>query len=113
MRVLLISANREEINMPTLPMGLGCVAASAQRAGHDVKFVDLLTASDFEPVIRKAVDEFNAQVIGISIRNIDDQVMNPTHFMLNQAKRMFVKDLEEWLRETVLDRAKNRPNWFL
>ena len=46
MKVLLISANREDINMPTLPMGLGCVAAATQKDGHDVRFVDLLTADD-------------------------------------------------------------------
>ena len=46
MRVLLISANREEINMPTLPMGLGCVAAAARRAGHDVAFLDLMLVGD-------------------------------------------------------------------
>jgi hypothetical protein len=40
MRVLFISANREDINMPTLPMGLGCVAAATQKANHDVLFVD-------------------------------------------------------------------------
>ena len=86
MRVLFISANREDINMPTLPMGLGCVAAATQKANHDVLFVDLLTASDIRPVIKKTIDEFAPQVIGISVRNIDDQVMNSTRFMLDQAK---------------------------
>jgi len=42
MRVLLISANTEKINMPTLPLGLACVAAAAQKAGHDVAMVDLM-----------------------------------------------------------------------
>jgi len=88
MRVLFISANREDINMPTLPMGLGCVAAATQKAGHDVLFVDLLTTSDIGPVIKKNIDEFDPQVIGISARNIDDQVMNPNRFMLDQAKEV-------------------------
>ncbi|MDH4012355.1 MAG: cobalamin-dependent protein, partial [Desulfobacterales bacterium] len=86
MRVLFISANREDINMPTLPMGLGCVAAATQKANHDVLFVDLLTTSDIRRVIGKTIDEFAPQVIGISVRNIDDQVMNSTRFMLDQAK---------------------------
>jgi radical SAM superfamily enzyme YgiQ (UPF0313 family) len=86
MRVLLISANREDMNMPTLPMGLGCVAAAAQQAGHAVKFVDLLTAGDVQPVIQQAINEFDPEVIGISARNIDDQIMGSTHFMLDQAK---------------------------
>lgn len=86
MRVLLVSANREEINMATLPMGLGCVAAAAQRAGHEVKFVDLLTADDFEQDLRRSIAEFRPEVIGVSVRNIDDQVMHQTNFMLDQAK---------------------------
>jgi radical SAM superfamily enzyme YgiQ (UPF0313 family) len=88
MRVLFISANREDINMPTLPMGLGCVAAATQKANHDVLFVDLLTTSDIRPMIRKTIDEFAPQVIGISVRNIDDQVMDSTRFMLDQAKEV-------------------------
>ncbi len=86
MRVLFISANREDINMPTLPMGLGCVAAATQKANHDVLFVDLLTTGDIRRVIGKSIDEFAPQVIGVSVRNIDDQVMNSTRFMLDQAK---------------------------
>ncbi|MGD8740345.1 MAG: cobalamin-dependent protein, partial [Desulfobacterales bacterium] len=88
MRVLFISANREDINMPTLPMGLGCVAAATQKANHDVLFVDLLTTGDIRPLIAKTIDEFAPQVIGISVRNIDDQVMKSTRFMLDQAKEV-------------------------
>jgi prolyl-tRNA editing enzyme YbaK/EbsC (Cys-tRNA(Pro) deacylase) len=40
MRVLLISANTEKINMPTLPMGLGDVAAAVRAAGHTVSFLE-------------------------------------------------------------------------
>jgi hypothetical protein len=40
MNVLLISANREDINMLTLPMGLACVAAAVEKAGHAVRFLD-------------------------------------------------------------------------
>jgi hypothetical protein len=88
MRVLFISANREDINMPTLPMGLGCVAAATQKAGHDVTFVDLLAAGDIGTVIEDTINEFAPRVIGISARNIDDQVMHSPRFMLDQAKEM-------------------------
>jgi hypothetical protein len=40
MNVLLISANREDINMLTLPMGLACIAAAVEKAGHAVRFLD-------------------------------------------------------------------------
>ena len=88
MRVLFISANREDMNMPTLPMGLGCVAAATQKAGHDVAFVDLLATGDIAAVIKKTITEFVPRVIGISARNIDDQVMHSPRFMLNQAKEV-------------------------
>jgi radical SAM superfamily enzyme YgiQ (UPF0313 family) len=88
MRVLFISANREDMNMPKLPMGLGCVAAATQKANHDVAFVDLLTAGDTSAVIEETINEFAPQVIGISARNIDDQVMHSPRFMLDQAREV-------------------------
>jgi hypothetical protein len=33
MRVLLISANTESLNMPVLPLGMACVAAAGAAAG--------------------------------------------------------------------------------
>ncbi len=88
MKVLFISANREDINMPTLPMGLGCVAAATQKDGHDVRFVDLLTAGQIDAVLNQTIEEFAPRVIGISVRNIDDQAMDSTQFMLDQVKEV-------------------------
>jgi len=88
MKVLFISANREDINMPILPMGLGCVAAATEREGHEVRFVDLLTAGEIRGVIHRTIDEFAPRVIGISIRNIDDQAMDSPQFMLDEAKEV-------------------------
>ena len=85
MRVLLISANREDINMPTLPMGLGCVAAATQQAGHDVTFLDLMLVDDYHQALKNRIADFRPDVIGISVRNIDDQAMGSANFMLDQA----------------------------
>ena len=54
MKVLLISANTEKINMPVLPLGLACVAAATQRAGHEVAIVDLMAEKDTASVLREA-----------------------------------------------------------
>jgi hypothetical protein len=43
MKVLLVSANTERVNMVTLPLGLGLVRAAARSAGHEVAFLDLLS----------------------------------------------------------------------
>lgn len=87
MRVLLISPNTERVNMPTLPLGLSLVAAAARRAGHEIRFLDLLNAHDPIVAARQAVGQFSPEVIGISIRNIDNQQMgNP---------RLLIKPLKE------------------
>ena len=82
MRVLLISANTETINMVPLPLGLNCVAVAARDAGHDVRLLDLMGNADIQPIIREAVRGFLPGVIGISVRNVDDQSMAETRFLL-------------------------------
>jgi radical SAM superfamily enzyme YgiQ (UPF0313 family) len=84
MRVLLISANTEQINMPTLPLGLALVAAATRRAGHEVRFLDLRAEPDPGASIGRAVEQCAPQVIGISVRNVDDQNMASPRFLLAQ-----------------------------
>jgi radical SAM superfamily enzyme YgiQ (UPF0313 family) len=90
MKVLLISANTERINMVSLPLGLGLVAAATRRAGHDVAFVDLLATSDPHDAIRRAVAEHQPDVIGISVRNIDDQNRDAPRFLLEAVRDVVV-----------------------
>jgi radical SAM superfamily enzyme YgiQ (UPF0313 family) len=86
MNVLLISANTETINMPTLPMGLGLVAAATQKAGHQVRFVDLMIEDDSRIALSTAIAENRPDVIGISIRNIDNQDSARPCFLLEAAR---------------------------
>lgn len=91
MRVLLVSANTEKINMPVLPLGLACVAEATRSAGHEVKLVDLMDQQDTRIVLKDAVDEFRPEIVGISVRNIDDQCMENPGFLLDLVKD-FVND---------------------
>lgn len=86
MRVLLIASNTERINMVTLPLGLGLVAAATRRAGHEVAFLDLLNEADPDAAIRRAVAAARPEVIGISVRNIDDQNRESPRFLLEQVR---------------------------
>jgi radical SAM superfamily enzyme YgiQ (UPF0313 family) len=86
MKVLLISANTESINMPVIPVGLGAVAAATKEAGHDVALVDLLTMADPKVAIQQAVEVLQPEIIGISVRNVDDQKMDETDFLLEKVK---------------------------
>ncbi|MGE5235148.1 MAG: B12-binding domain-containing radical SAM protein [Acidobacteriota bacterium] len=86
MRVLLISSNTERITMVTIPLGLGMVAAASRTAGHEVSFLDLLDEDDLGTAIRRAVAAGRPEVIGISVRNIDDQSRESPRFLLERVK---------------------------
>lgn len=88
MRVLLISANREEINMPTWPLGLACIASATEAAGHHVGLVDLKSTDDPRQVLATSIREHQPEIIGISVRNIDDQNMETRSFMLEQVRQV-------------------------
>ena len=88
MRVLLMSANTEMINMPVLPLGLGCIARATQEAGHEIKIINLMDQEEVLEALGGSIGEFKPEVIGISVRNIDDQVMGTPRFLLEPAKSM-------------------------
>ena len=88
MRVLLISANTEKISMPTLPLGLACVAAATQKAGHKVAMVDLMMEKEAASALKEAIEAFRPGLIGISVRNIDDQNMENPRFLLDPIKEI-------------------------
>jgi radical SAM superfamily enzyme YgiQ (UPF0313 family) len=91
MRVLLVSANTERINLPTVPLGLGYVAAATRRAGHEVAFLDLMVEEEPGTVVSEILERFRPEVIGISVRNIDDQKMEGTRFLLEPIKAIIAR----------------------
>ena len=46
MKILLINTNRNKSPMPVVPLGACMVAEAAERAGHEVRFLDLMFAGD-------------------------------------------------------------------
>ncbi|MGM0452244.1 MAG: B12-binding domain-containing radical SAM protein [Thermodesulfobacteriota bacterium] len=86
MRVLMVSANTEQLNMPVLPVGMACVAAAIEHAGHEIRVVNLMRPEHVEKSLAPAIAEFAPDVIGISVRNIDDQNMQAPNFLLSQVK---------------------------
>ncbi len=88
MKTLLISANTETINMPVLPLGLSCIARATRAAGHEICVVNTLDKDRLIPEVTRAIQTFVPDVIGISVRNIDDQVMAETRFLLAPVKAL-------------------------
>ncbi|HYS69933.1 MAG TPA: cobalamin-dependent protein, partial [Gemmatimonadaceae bacterium] len=71
-RVLLVSTNRERQPYPVVPNGLACVASALDAAGHDVRFLDLCFARDPIGRARDVAQAFRPDVVGVSVRNIDN-----------------------------------------
>lgn len=71
-RVLLVSTNRERSPQPVFPNGLACVASALAAAGHDVRVLDLCFSDDPVAAARTAARSVRPDVIGVSVRNIDN-----------------------------------------
>jgi radical SAM superfamily enzyme YgiQ (UPF0313 family) len=86
MNVLLISGNREDVDIRVPALGLACIAAACKQAGHTVRLLDLLIEKAPKTAVENAIKDFAPEVIGVSVRNIDDQRMRNPRFLLDQAK---------------------------
>ncbi len=72
MRVLLVSANREHLPDPIFPLGLAYIAAAVRNAGHDIAVADLCFGTRPLVDLQRLVNRFEPDVIGLSLRNIDN-----------------------------------------
>src|SRR5208282_1060336 len=70
------------MNLLPLPLGPALVAAACRKADHDVVLLNLMFEGDMQSAIQDCVGRFQPEVIGISVRNIDDQNMADPKFLL-------------------------------
>jgi len=69
-RILLISANRCTTPDPVFPLGLAHLNAALRETGHDCIWLDRLAEADrFAQIVK----DCHPDLIGISLRNIDDE----------------------------------------
>ncbi len=88
MRVLLVSANQERSPDPVAPLGLCYVATAVADAGHDVLVVDLCFRPDVETAIAEGADALRPDVIGLSMRNVDNCAFPDTVSYLPHYRRV-------------------------
>lgn len=74
MRVLLVYFNPTSDLVAAPPIGLSYVATATERAGHEVRFLDLFGRPDPVTELAHAVRSFAPDATGISVRNIDNLV---------------------------------------
>jgi len=88
MKVLLVSIAMPDLIMPTLPLGLVSVATAVRIVGHDVRLLDVREGGDLAATVAGAVANFAPDVIGLAVRNVDDQSMVGTRFLLDPLKKI-------------------------
>ena len=86
-KVLLINSNRFKHPWPVIPFGLCYIATSLETKNNTVSFLDLCFSRNCEEDIRKSIQDFIPDIIGISIRNIDDTGGYHVHFLLEDVKK--------------------------
>jgi len=84
MNILIISTNRNAYPVPVLPAGACMVAEAAERAGHTVSLLDLMFLADPLQAIRAVLGKTMYDVIGFSVRNIDNIDMGAPRYFINE-----------------------------
>jgi radical SAM superfamily enzyme YgiQ (UPF0313 family) len=82
-RVLIVSANRERFPEPVFPLGAAYVAESARIAGAEVRLFD--AGLHWYPLqaLKTELCRFDPELVGISLRNIDNSGHPYTPFFLS------------------------------
>jgi lipid biosynthesis B12-binding/radical SAM protein len=94
MKILLISANVTLSPYPIYPLGVSMIAGALHKAGHEVQQLDFLQQNTSLEAIAGAVKKFNPDLVGISVRNIDNvNLMNEQYYIQN------VKNIVNTVRE--------------
>ncbi len=91
MRILLISANREMSPYPVAPLGLAYIASVLKEDGHEVELLDLCFEEDGAEAALAAVKSQQAELVGISIRNVDNLTYPKSIFYYPRIKAVVEK----------------------
>jgi len=138
MRVLLISGNREDVDIRVPALGLACVAAATEAAGYETRLLDLMTTTN----PRRAVEclaQFHPEVGGpgetkesviesldfaesLELDSVKLRIGDLASIAMRERLILSEKDLllpkfyiaeglESWLYETVSARISANPHW--
>ena len=96
MRILLIATNRHgrlmsRMDAHPLPIGLAYVAGHLDPEVHTIKVLDLMFSEDYRAEVAETVKEFQPDLVGLSLRNLDNNSYLDPQWALPTTKE--VKDL--------------------
>jgi len=90
MKIFLISVNRERMPFPVFPLGLAYIAKALREEGHQIEVMDLCFSQQVSADLESALHQFQPDLIGISLRNLDN-LTYPTSLS-------YLKEVEEVVR---------------
>ena len=96
-KILLINSNRYKQPWPVIPYGVCCVAAACEAAGHEARVLDLCFSTDCRDEVHRTVADFQPDVVGIGVRNIDDCSGARATFLLDEVRDQVVHPVKEAL----------------
>ncbi len=70
--------------MPVIPVGACMIAETAQNAGHNVRLLDLMFERDPLNSVQVELKRFKPDVVGFSIRNIDNNDIQSPSFYIKE-----------------------------
>ena len=78
MRILLVATNQTDRFMDRMvvrpvPIGLAYIAAAVDEDRHQMRVLDLMFSDDGASDVEDAVRDFQPDLVGLSIRNLDNQ----------------------------------------
>ena len=72
MKILLVSPNIETLPDPVFHIGMACISATLKEHQIPVRLLDLCFSDDYETDISMALREYKQDVVGLSLRNVDN-----------------------------------------
>ena len=101
-KILLVNSNTEGAPYPVSPLGLCMVATAAEKSGFDVKQFDGLWDQKFAEdqnnsnSLTNVLHAFQPDIIGVSIRNIDDMVMEKSTYYVDEIERLCIDPIKKY-----------------
>jgi radical SAM superfamily enzyme YgiQ (UPF0313 family) len=87
MRILIVYTNRNRMLSPA-PIGALLVTERLSRDGHEVRLCDLMFAKDPRAALVNAIAGHRPDLVGFSIRNVDNQMMTDLDHPLEEVRRL-------------------------
>ena len=106
MKILLVATNQTDRFMDRMvvrpvPIGLAYIAAAVDEDQHEMRVLDLMFSEDGPSDVEQALKEFQPDLVGLSIRNLDNQsYFNPVWNL--PAVRDIVSRIRECSSATIL-----------